>query len=86
MIQPYRIYRNKKATEAIGYMPEIITHLNGKLIMDGYDMDISNNRKHFSIRKNQLTIDEKYIDDWEEVKQAYSTTIYGNINDNYEEK
>lgn len=80
VLLPNRIYRNKNSPNPnIGYMPEAVVLIDNQLIMNGYDMDISNNKKHFSIKKNKMIINRNSIDEWEEVKQAYSTTVTSDI-------
>lgn len=69
------IYKHK-SNDNIGFMPEVIVVYNDQFIMSGYDMDISSDKKHFSIRKNEHVISKYSLDEWEEVKQAYSTSIY----------
>jgi len=76
VLTPNVTYRHKNNNE-IGFMPLSVSFTDNEIMCDGHWMNISNSKRHFSIERDTIVIQKDCLDDWSEVKQAYTTSVYG---------
>ena len=79
VLTPNVIYRHRNNND-VGFMPMSVGFTDEEIICRGYWMNIANPRRHHSVDFDTIAIRKDELENWSEVKQAYTTSVYGGKN------